>query len=561
MAKKVSPTTSNKKAGLPKKKVKSGCRTCKIRRVKCDEGRPSCRRCVSTGRPCEGYGIWGGGGNGYGDRAVSQGHYSPVIRYPRSPAPLGVAAQQEREYYGWFMCLGAQKIQGIFSSDFWTVLIFQAGSADPAVFHASLALASVFKNADPTFDNPLQVRTTAERQWEEFTQQQYGKAIKHLQTHFSLRDSLSIRLVLIACILFTYTEFFCGRYESGTVHLKNGLRLLHEFQRQSQDMGEQRLMEHVGPDSSVDYLISATFARLHIHSALFEQASPGDYPGPLRTLPTSSTLRFGSLFQAKDCLDALLLETIHLTEVSFQPQSDQQLPEHHRSLEADKQRIQKGLAMWHIAFEDLMAGLNPKENLVHSFGSSLLHVYYCMTQIMIDTCLTSEGESAYDHHTDRFSMLTENVSHLYKIAHSVPMMKALPGHATNVKKAVCDVGPVPLLFFTALKCRVRKIRLQAINILKSSSHTEGIWNSQMFGCAAQEVMRLEEGNFDGGSEPIPQVPESNRISRVRVSFPSDSVSHKLRLDCWRRRLDGGYDVFSRDYDATEQVWRDGESTS
>ncbi|TEY71535.1 hypothetical protein BOTCAL_0091g00200 [Botryotinia calthae] len=26
-----------------------------VRRVKCDEGRPSCQRCISTGRKCDGY--------------------------------------------------------------------------------------------------------------------------------------------------------------------------------------------------------------------------------------------------------------------------------------------------------------------------------------------------------------------------------------------------------------------------------------------------------------------------------------------------------------------------
>ncbi|KAJ5694052.1 hypothetical protein N7536_004464 [Penicillium majusculum] len=36
-------------------KLKSGCMTCKIRRVKCDEEKPQCRRCISTGRKCDGY--------------------------------------------------------------------------------------------------------------------------------------------------------------------------------------------------------------------------------------------------------------------------------------------------------------------------------------------------------------------------------------------------------------------------------------------------------------------------------------------------------------------------
>ena len=36
-------------------KSRSGCETCKARRVKCDESRPECKRCVSFGRRCGGY--------------------------------------------------------------------------------------------------------------------------------------------------------------------------------------------------------------------------------------------------------------------------------------------------------------------------------------------------------------------------------------------------------------------------------------------------------------------------------------------------------------------------
>ncbi|OAL47742.1 hypothetical protein IQ07DRAFT_682528 [Pyrenochaeta sp. DS3sAY3a] len=41
-------------ANLPKKTL-TGCWTCRHRRVKCDEGRPHCRRCVHSGITCQGY--------------------------------------------------------------------------------------------------------------------------------------------------------------------------------------------------------------------------------------------------------------------------------------------------------------------------------------------------------------------------------------------------------------------------------------------------------------------------------------------------------------------------
>src|SRR5271156_3905141 len=38
-----------------KPKVRTGCVTCKIRRIKCDEVKPACLRCTSSGRKCDGY--------------------------------------------------------------------------------------------------------------------------------------------------------------------------------------------------------------------------------------------------------------------------------------------------------------------------------------------------------------------------------------------------------------------------------------------------------------------------------------------------------------------------
>ncbi len=41
---------------LPRKRrCATGCLTCRIRKVKCDEGKPTCARCTSTGRTCDGY--------------------------------------------------------------------------------------------------------------------------------------------------------------------------------------------------------------------------------------------------------------------------------------------------------------------------------------------------------------------------------------------------------------------------------------------------------------------------------------------------------------------------
>ncbi|KAH7030936.1 uncharacterized protein B0I36DRAFT_362728 [Microdochium trichocladiopsis] len=45
---------SSRKAAV-RKRTKTGCLTCRKRRIKCDEGRPTCNNCIKSKRQCEGY--------------------------------------------------------------------------------------------------------------------------------------------------------------------------------------------------------------------------------------------------------------------------------------------------------------------------------------------------------------------------------------------------------------------------------------------------------------------------------------------------------------------------
>ncbi|KAL1836406.1 hypothetical protein VTJ49DRAFT_5172 [Mycothermus thermophilus] len=43
------------KKANPRKRTKTGCLTCRKRRIKCDEGKPTCSNCIKSKRECEGY--------------------------------------------------------------------------------------------------------------------------------------------------------------------------------------------------------------------------------------------------------------------------------------------------------------------------------------------------------------------------------------------------------------------------------------------------------------------------------------------------------------------------
>ncbi len=119
----------------------------RIRKVKCDEDRPACNRCVSTGRVCDGYGVWGHGVNFHGHR-----QRPPVSKDSNVVAPLlslsvslFTGLSDEREFLEWFKCRTSKKIPGASILALWDVLLYPASLSEPALLHAILSLSSLHK--------------------------------------------------------------------------------------------------------------------------------------------------------------------------------------------------------------------------------------------------------------------------------------------------------------------------------------------------------------------------------------------------------------------------------
>ncbi|KAI1384916.1 uncharacterized protein F4822DRAFT_416684 [Hypoxylon trugodes] len=172
-----------KRKRASKPKVRTGCITCRIRRVKCDETKPSCTRCESTGRKCDGYG--GAAPPRQRKRAPQSSVPLPLPPYAptSSPSPLvsptnldpylskrhGYAAayrrsgsnlrplaadiegtEEERLFFHRFR-LAAEAGLAMHASSlgpgFWRRLVPQVGQSDPAVRHALIALGAAYQSA------------------------------------------------------------------------------------------------------------------------------------------------------------------------------------------------------------------------------------------------------------------------------------------------------------------------------------------------------------------------------------------------------------------------------
>ncbi|KAI0525919.1 hypothetical protein F5B22DRAFT_260157 [Xylaria bambusicola] len=81
----------SQKKGPVRKRTKTGCLTCRKRRIKCDEGKPTCNNCLRSKRQCEGYNQRVIFKDPLG--AIAGAPYGP-IQYP-APSPQALVREQQ----------------------------------------------------------------------------------------------------------------------------------------------------------------------------------------------------------------------------------------------------------------------------------------------------------------------------------------------------------------------------------------------------------------------------------------------------------------------------------
>ncbi|KAF2498731.1 hypothetical protein BU16DRAFT_615737 [Lophium mytilinum] len=560
-----------------KRKAKSGCRTCKIRKVKCDEGRPACERCISTGRVCDGYGIWGGGGNYYGNRQPQKapnlnGYSSAIIPRPHAPLSLLVTGKEDTGYLEWFTHRTAPKLPGSFISNFWTTLLFQATLNEPAILHAVLALSAVHKGG---------IVKSADHQ-EHITLQHYSKAIKHLRPHFELNDRASSRVALITCVVFVCLELLRGHFSAAQLHLMSGLKVLQQMEVLSAgEDGTPRV--RTSRESTDDWIISA-FSRLRLqvelfkytyqHPSLLSQGPAQDCLILQSTGPDHLAKDFGSINDAWQELERLLNQIFHLTHQARQhvaaPIEALHTP---LTLLESQVCIEIELTQWHHKHElfNHKARSGDEEKVYR-----LLQLYHTMATIMAATCLQPDDESIFDVQTPRFRLLLQHAGTLYfgtpepSRGNAAPK---LPGQYVNMTNSIVDVGWVAPLYFVAIKCRVHPIRLRAVRLLEQTFHREGLWDSITAACVARKVMEVEERGFyegvDMGDEAeleseikeldleMETLPQEYRLREVEVLLEGAPMD-RILVFCKRRTVGIEERVLVSEYDVSLGRWKDEE---
>jgi hypothetical protein len=222
--------------------------TFRVRRIKCDEAKPSCQRCSMTGRKCDGYSS---------DITISNQtpkNYTELIQRISVHIPGNT---EEKRGFDFFLRNTAAELSGYYESAFWEKLILAASAQKPSLRHAVVALGALHED----FSRKRLVPSTpsAEDQKTQFALNQYAKAMGALRRSLSNGKEEPLT-ALMSCILFVCFDSLRGWFESAMVHLESGLRILRDTRRSS-------TRNHIIEDN-----IAPLFMRLSMQSIIYVEA-------------------------------------------------------------------------------------------------------------------------------------------------------------------------------------------------------------------------------------------------------------------------------------------------
>ncbi|EFQ35768.1 uncharacterized protein GLRG_10923 [Colletotrichum graminicola M1.001] len=299
------------------RKARTGCITCKIRRVKCDEAKPSCNRCTAAGRRCDGY---------IPASSSEPQHCRPYRVFPGASKPGEGRALQ------YFCQEAAPFMSGAIGPQFWPKLVMQFASIEPAARHAVISISSIAEWLQHRTREGEQLRI----QDADFALQHYNAAIHDLRS--MKLDTLQQRqpVVLLVCLLFITVELIQRNRDAAMTHCKHGFQLMkHTVTNYAWTR------EHLLP----------LFKRVSV-VAFVHGDNPEAFPdlqGLEHPMPTS----FMTMCDAQVMIDDILIRTLRLVRngdiYRRRPEKRTLVPP---KLLAEQARLEVSLDIWKSLYDD-----------------------------------------------------------------------------------------------------------------------------------------------------------------------------------------------------------------
>ncbi|KAL2127921.1 hypothetical protein VTI74DRAFT_9984 [Chaetomium olivicolor] len=469
------------------KKVRTGCITCKIRKVKCDEAKPFCMRCTKTGRRCDGYLDTKTMGQ---RRRRSAGPLVTAAGDPPRPMALFYdwASSDERRAFHFFQHITAPCLSGDLDSAFWSVLVLQICQSEPAVRHAVLAVSSLHESMVQAAMVPSY---RSAKDGSSFALYQYNRAIACLLDQMRTVDARPL-VPLLTCVLFVCIELMQSKDKESLLHLEQGRQILSA-------VGQKTSTQNPETDLIKKHLVPI-YTRLNLTSLMFGCES-AEIPAPLKTL-TEIPMVFETLDDVRYALYDFMDECLRFAQKSHVAKIEEIPPEQMRTFEREQDYLLRKLAKFKVAFSLYRCA---RRGDAPPGSIALIQIHVHTTFIWISTAL-SRQETVFDDYVETFSAIIPlAIEFVESLTPSPTSQEQHPGRQSS--------GPTPTapgarrfstvftfemhiiapLYFVAAKCRHPMIRRTALNLLRRNpARRENLWRADVMAAIAERTMRVEE---------------------------------------------------------------------
>ncbi|KAE8406006.1 hypothetical protein BDV37DRAFT_270215 [Aspergillus pseudonomiae] len=447
------------------RKSRTGCRSCRARRIKCDETPEKCRNCTSTGRVCDGYDVH----RLPLTKKAGVDATVPVVTLVIAHRPTWPMTSDERRCLSYFQHRTVPMILEFYDSSLWREVVLRMSQSEPAVYHAVIALSAVHQGMEMR-GMPLLIQE-AYSIWNSFALEQLGRAFSCLIKRRMSQDPRLRDVILTCCLLFIMLDLLRGRYDDAFRHLKSGLQILKEYTAQKAPVSRVPWEEAVEP------CLVETFDHLGIQSTLFGVEASRLPIDDESKQGGGGSVAFDSLEQARQAFNPTLRAVYQFTGPCM-GLSAVEIASNYEALQSGQLAAWSSLSQYMDSFDHFYrrsySALSPKERR----GADMLYLQQLGLSVSLKTCLLGGNTPAYEHYTSDYRKIVLLAERIVKSFPEPPAVSI-------------NTGVIPTLYRTAMVCRDHSIRWRAIELLQAWPHREGPFDSNWFLYIALETMKAE----------------------------------------------------------------------
>ncbi|KAJ4247808.1 hypothetical protein NW762_013017 [Fusarium torreyae] len=482
-----------------------------VRRVKCDEARPACTRCTSTGRKCDGYQMNIPSPDSSSPKSAISSPASIISTYTTGP---------EARSFQFFIEKTLVNFQTFFPDDLWNTRVLQVAQSAECIKNAVVALA---------YYHELYL---SHQQWQQLESvpalKHYNLAIKELLSPSS--ETLSQgHILVLSCLIFICIELLQGKTDSAISLFKYGCNMIQQFRKSAASTRKSGACRYSDAEVTLR-LAEACLKRIAAQLLMLMGDVDPDLWLSFHTtfndkliLPETS---FASLADAREALVPILVKQ---ASPGLKGKPTRDIMAH--SAEIDK---------WGRSFDGLMTEYNRNERVLSDAESraiALLQLHRRYLEVNVAKYIHGQGDPCF---WDCFTAEFDEIVSYAVIAAGLDKNYTQRNWSTDSSPKAyfhVDLGFTSVLVSIIARCRDPFVRRRAIAVMLADRVQEGVFNGSQSARVAARVMELEEGRSGKEVKCSSDIPERARVRTIRVHLTGSEnrmarIVYGFDRGCW-----------------------------